>query len=115
MHYKIVVSGNGIIFDNYGSPEPVIGFVACRLIEAESETLAIATAKRNILVQWNQSFNADRKIGLPKLIIEHIAPVRNLFRRNAKHDYYFFVSEETKQQYLERFTRVKRWWAFGKR
>jgi hypothetical protein len=113
-NYKIVISGNEILFDNYGSPEPVIGFIACREVEAESEEMAIATVKRNILVQWNQSFNADRKIGLPKLIIEQITPIRKLFRRRARHDYYFFVSEETKKQHLEKFTKVKSWWRFGK-
>src|SRR5690606_24168257 len=51
-HFKIVMTGSSILVDHYGSTEPIVGFVACRLLKAESEELAIATAKRDILVQW---------------------------------------------------------------
>src|SRR5690606_35456398 len=105
MYYKIVVSGTDIFFENYASDIPVIGFIACRLIEADTEELAVATAKRDILVQWNQSFNADRKMGLPRLTVENIARFKGLFKPTIKHDYYWFTDDAHKQEHLERFTR----------
>lgn len=108
--YKIVISGDGICFDNYGSPDPVIGFITCHLIRAESEELAIATAKRNILVHWNQSFNADRKTGLPQLHVHKITATRRWRVRKPKNDYYFFTSAEDRQTQLDKLLRPKRRW-----
>lgn len=105
MYYKIVVSGTDIFFENYASDIPVIGFIACRLIEADTEELAVATAKRDILVNWNQSFNADRKMGLPRLNVENVAPFKSFFKPTIKHDYYWFTDEAHKQEHLEKFTR----------
>ncbi len=113
MYYKVVISGANIFFENYGNTVPVIGFITCRLIEASSEELAIATIKRDILVHWNQSFNADRKMGIPKLTIEYIAPFKGFIKPKSKHDYYWFTDEEHKQQQLEKFTKPSsrwRWW-----
>lgn len=114
MHYKIVLTGNDIIVDHFGGAEPVMGFVACRILKANSEKMAIAIAKRDILVQWNQSFNADRKAGLPKLTVDSITPVTPLLTRKPKHDYYFYDSEERRQEHLEYFTKGKKRF-FGKR
>ncbi|WP_347331897.1 hypothetical protein [Marinimicrobium locisalis] len=110
MHYKIVLTGSGILVDHYGSPEPVMGFVTARLVKAESEDLAVATVKRDVLVQWNQSFNADRKAGLPKLTIEQVTPVRALLARKPKHDFYFYISEEQREEHLQELTQPKRRW-----
>lgn len=113
MHYKIVMTGSDILVDHYGSPDPVMGFVTCRIIKADSEPMAIATVKRDVLVHWNQSFNADRKAGLPKLTVEQITPVTPLLARKPKHDYYFYSCEEARQKHLEHFTKGKRRW-FGR-
>ncbi|MGD8174535.1 hypothetical protein [Marinimicrobium sp. ARAG 43.8] len=112
-HFKIVMTGSSILVDHYGSTEPIVGFVACRLLKAESEELAIATAKRDILVQWNQSFNADRKAGLPKLSIEKISTIRPWLTRKPKHDFYFYVSDEQRFEHLQKLTRTKHRW-FGR-
>lgn len=109
MYYKVVISGNEIFFENYDHPEPVIGFISCRVIQAHSEELAIATAKRDILVGWNQSFNADRKLGMPQLVLEHVSPTTSLFKPKIQHDYYWFTSQEHKQQHLDKFTRKPSW------
>lgn len=80
-YYKIVLSGENIFFENDSdAPEPVIGFITCKLINAETEDLAVATAKRDLLVHWNHSFNSDRKLGMPKLAIEFIEPVKGWFK-----------------------------------
>lgn len=110
-YYKVVLSGENIFFENYSdAPEPVIGFISCKFISAESEELAIATAKRDLLVQWNQSFNLDRKLGMPKLGIEHIEEVRGWFKPKSIHDYYWFTDGSHKQLQLEKFTQPPRKW-----
>lgn len=108
-HYKIILTGSEIFVDSYGSADPLIGFVACRIIKAETEELAIAMAKRNILVNWNQSFNADRKIGLPTLEVQKITPVNRWLTREPKNDYFFYADAESRQQYLEQLTTPRRW------
>lgn len=114
-YYKVVLSGENIFFENASridsdAPEPVIGFITCKLIQTESEELAIATAKRDLLVQWNQSFNLDRKLGMPKLSVEHIAEVRGWFKPKSTHDYYWFTDNDHKQLQLGKFTQPPRQW-----
>lgn len=114
MHYKIVLTGDSIIVDHYGTEPPAMGFVACRIVKAESEEMAVAVAKRDVLVQWNQSFNADRKAGLPQLTVDKVSTVRPWLTRKPKHDYYFYDSEEKHREHLHHFTRSRRRW-FKKR
>lgn len=114
-YYKVVLSGENIFFENanridWDAPEPVIGFIACKLIQAESDALAIATAKRDLLVQWNQSFNQDRKLGMPKLKVEHIEVVRTWFKPKSTNDYYWFTNDSHKQSQLSLFTQPQRQW-----
>jgi hypothetical protein len=111
-YYKIVISGENIFFENFDNPDPIIGFIAFRLVQAQDEELAVATAKRNILVHWNQSFNADRKLGLPTLQIEHVAPFAGWLKPKTKHDYYWFSDSETRQTQMDRFIKPPRKW-FG--
>ncbi len=114
-YYKVVLSGENIFFENASrmdsnAPEPVIGFITCKLIQTESEELAIAIAKRDLLVQWNQSFNLDRKLGMPKLGVEHVAEVRGWFKPKSTNDYYWFTDNDHKQLQLEKFTQPPRQW-----
>lgn len=118
-YYKVVISGENIFFENScridtDSPEPVIGFITCKLIQAGDEHLAIATAKRDLLVHWNHSFNFDRKMGMPKLVIEHIAEVRGWFKPKSSNDYYWFTNEAHKQEQLEKLTQAPREWFWRK-
>lgn len=113
MYYNVVISGNNIFFENY-SAEPIIGFIARRLIQAHSEELAIATAKRDILVDWNQSFNADRKLGMPSLRLEHIAVFKGWLKPKTKHDYYWFADFKTRQEQLAKFTQPAKKWFWSK-
>ena len=76
MYFQVVISGSNIFFENYGDSEPIVGFVAFRLEKAQTEELAIAMAKRDILVDWTHSFNADRRLGLPVLQLEQITPFK---------------------------------------
>jgi hypothetical protein len=109
MHYKIILTGSDIFVENYGSADPITGFVACRIIKAETERLAIAMAKRNILVNWNQSFNADRKVGLPNLEVEKVTQVNGWLTREPKNDYFFYTDDQTREAHLEKLINPRRW------
>ena len=114
-YYKIVLSGENIFFENYSdAPEPVIGFITCKLISAQTEELAIALAKRDLLVQWNHSFNSDRKMGMPKLSVEFIEPVKGWFKPKATHDYYWFTDEAHKQAHIESLLTPPKTWFWRK-
>lgn len=114
MYYQVVISGNEIFFENYDHPEPVIGFITCRIIQAETEELALAIAKRDVLVSWNQSFNADRKLGMPQLAIEQLTQVKQWLKPKTKHDYYWFTSSAHKSEQLAKFTNKPSRWRWCK-
>lgn len=82
------------------SAEPVIGFISCKPIQAETPALALAKAKRDLLVHWNQSFNSDRKMGMPTLTLEYMSEMNSWFKPKSTQDYYWFTSEEHKQTLL---------------
>ena len=110
-YYKVVLSGENIFFENSGdAPELVIGFITSKLIQTESEELAIAIAKRDLLVHWNHSFNSDRKLGMPKLAVEYIGEVRGWFKPKNTNDYYWFTDAEHKQEQIEKLTQAPRHW-----
>ena len=104
MYYTIVLSGENIFFEHDISPEPIIGFVTARTVEADTEELAIAIAKRDTLVHWNHSFNADRKTGMPLLQIEHTFTFESWLKPKSKHDFYWFTDSEDKQEQLTKFS-----------
>ena len=114
IYYTVVISGSNIFFENYNNPDPVVGFIACRLVKAQTETLAVAMAKRDILVDWNHSFNADRKLGMPKLQLEHIMPFNGWIKPKTKHDYYWFTDEEHKQAQIQTLIAPPKKWFWRK-
>lgn len=114
IYYTVVISGSNIFFENYSNPEPVVGFVACRSIQAQTEALAVATAKRDILVDWNHSFNADRKLGMPKLQLEHIQIFKGWIKPKTQHDYYWYTDEEHKQQQISDLIAPPKKWFWRK-
>ena len=113
-YYTVIISGAHIFFEDYNRTEPVVGFIACRLIPAQTEELAIATAKRDILVDWNRSFNADRKLGMPALQPEHIAPYKGWIKPKTKHDYYWFGNAEQKKIHVDKFSKPSEKWFWEK-
>lgn len=107
-YYKIVLRGTNIFFENASridsdSADPVIGFISCKLVIADTSELALAIAKRDLLVHWNQSFNGDRKMGMPSLTVEYLASVRSWFKPKPMQDYYWFTSETHRQELLTHF------------
>lgn len=110
MYYQVIVSGDGIFFENDERSEPVIGFIAHRVVQAPSEELAVATSKRDILVQWNQQFNADRKLGIPRLRIEKITPVKKWLKPKASQDYFWFTNESHKSGHMDAIARTPVRW-----
>lgn len=123
MYYKVVLAGENIFFENDSAnpdlslnhPEPVIGFISCQYIRADNEELAIAIAKRDLLVNWNQSFNADRKLGMPKLTLQHIVTVKRWFKPKTTDDYHWFTSDAHKQEQLRKLMEKSgRWFGMKK-
>lgn len=110
MRYLLVLSGENIFFETTSeedvAPELVIGFLACRLVTAPSDELAIAQAKRDLLVQWNQSFNADRKLGMPLLNVEFMVHLENCRAPKITHDYHWFTALSQKQELLTTLSRL---------
>jgi hypothetical protein len=112
-YYKVVLSGANIFFENASridsdTAEPVIGFISCKPIDAPTPELALAVAKRDLLVNWNQSFNSDRKMGMPKLALEYMSEISGWFKPKSTQDYFWFTSEEHKQALLAQFTQPLR-------
>ncbi len=112
-YYKVVLSGENIFFENASRmdsehAEPVIGFISCKPVYAVSAQLALAIAKRDLLVNWNQSFNSDRKMGMPALTLEYIGEVKSWFKPKSSQDYFWFTSEEHKQTLLTQLTQPSR-------
>ncbi len=108
-YYKVVLSGENIFFENASridsdSADPVIGFISCKPINADTPSLALAIAKRDLLVHWNHSFNGDRKMGMPKLTLEYMGEVRGWFKPKSSQDYYWFTSDAHKQELLNQLT-----------
>ena len=110
----VTLSGDNIFFENYNYANPIIGFIANRLIQASTEELAVATAKRDILVHWNHSFNADRKLGMPSLHVENVSQFKGWLKPKTKHDYYWFADAETRQEQLAKFTQPSKKWFWNK-
>jgi hypothetical protein len=110
-YYKVVLSGENIFFENDSeAPEPIIGFVSMKVIKAESEELSIATAKRDLLVHWNNSFNKDRRMGLPKLNVEQVSMIKPWMKPKTRHDYYWFTNPEHKNAQLQKLTQSRFAW-----
>jgi len=118
MYYKVVFAGENIFFENdsanpdpaLNSPEPIIGFISCQFIRADNQDLAIAIAKRDLLVKWNQSFNADRKLGMPKLTLQHVLTVNRWFKPKTTDDYHWFTSDAHKQEQLSKMMEKSKGW-----
>lgn len=114
-YYKIVLSGDNIFFENDAdAPQPVIGFITCKLLKAETKELAIALAKRDLLVHWNHSFNADRKMGIPKLTVEFAEPMKGWFKPKMSHDYYWFTDDAHKAEQLAKLSQPPVRWFWRK-
>jgi hypothetical protein len=112
-YYKVVLTGENIFFENASridneSAEPVIGFISCKPIQADTSAFALAKAKRDLLVHWNQSFNSDRKMGMPLLTLEYMSEMKSWFKPKSTQDYYWFTSEEHKHALLAQLTQPLR-------
>lgn len=108
--YDVILTGDNIFFEN-DRERPITGFVTCRRIEAGTEEEAQRTARHRLLIQWNQTLNADRKLGVPRLSVEHTQPVgllRRWLQPAPSGDYYFYDSAEVRQQHLAALLKRRR-------
>lgn len=118
MQYLIILSGENVFFETSAGDAPLgewmIGFLACQLVNTESETLAVAQAKRDLLVKWNQSFNADRKFGMPHLQVERMLRLERARAPKIAEDYCWFQSLEEKHALIESLTTLPKPWFWQK-
>ncbi len=108
--YDVILTGDKIFFEN-DQERPINGFVTCRRVEATSEEEAQRIAKHRLLIHWNQTLNADRKLGVPRLSVAHTLPVsllRRWLRPAPSGDYYFYDSPEVQQQHLAALLKRRR-------
>ncbi|MDO3382107.1 hypothetical protein [Gilvimarinus algae] len=98
-YFDIVLCGTGIYFDNLGE-QPVIGFLTARRVAALNPEDALRRARHQILVHWNQSYNAERKLGVPKLECVSANEIKRWIHRHPNEDYFFFDTPERKQEHL---------------
>lgn len=109
-YYDVIVAGDQIFFENE-SEHPITGFVTCRRVQADSAQTAERTAKHTLLINWNQTLNADRKLGVPRLTVEdtrRVGLLRRWLRPAPSGDYYFYDSPEVRQQHLAALLKRRR-------
>lgn len=109
--YRVVVSGRGIFVEAGDCGDSFSGFVVCRFIRANSEAEAVALVKRDLLVEWNSSFNRTRMAGVPRLTIEFSARVNSPFKTSeSSGSYRFFAAEDEVNEHLARAISASSGW-----
>ncbi|WP_339614947.1 hypothetical protein [uncultured Gilvimarinus sp.] len=112
--FDVTLCGTEIFFDNY-TEQAVIGFLSARRVAASSLEEAILRARHEVLIDWNYTHNADRKLGVPKLTTEQVHPIKKWLHRHPSEDFYFFDSPERKQEHLATINNSARpWYRFSK-
>lgn len=108
--YHLIIVGQNVLLDR-GAGEPVLGFVAARIIRCKTEAEAINLAKINLLKEWKINFNRNNKAGTPSLSIEQITPIKNPFKKlKFANELWFFTDEDEKNTHLEKSRHaLKRW------
>lgn len=118
MQYLIILSGENVFFETSVGDAPmgdlVIGFIACHLVEATSDELALAQAKRDLLVQWNQIFNANRKFGMPSLTLERMMRLERAPTPKITQDYFWFRTQEEKVVLIDKLSKQPKPWFWQK-
>ncbi|MCP8898214.1 hypothetical protein [Gilvimarinus xylanilyticus] len=107
--FDVVLCGTGIYFDNF-TETPIIGFLTARRVAAADTTQAIKLAQHQVLVHWNQSYNAEHKLGVPRLEAVTTTAIRKWLRRALDEDYFFYDSEAVKARHLAHIHHTARPW-----
>lgn len=108
--FYIIFAGKDILLDR-GAGEPIIGFIAPRLVAADSELDATNRAKIKLLKQWKLDFNRDNKSGTPQLEPLTIIPIKNPFKRMAfDSELYLYRDSDEREMHIQNCRHaVKRW------
>lgn len=107
--YDIILCGEDIFFENHET-HAITGFLTCRRVAAESADEAIIQAKHQVLIHWNQSYNADRRLGVPALSVARVSEVKRWINRQPDQDYYFFDSPDNKAAHQSNLEDSSRPW-----
>lgn len=109
--YRVVVTGRGILVESNDQGDYFTGFVVCRFVKAASESEAVALVRRNLLIEWNHSFNRNRSSGVPRLSVELSARVNSPFKTSASSaNYSFFSAENEVQTHLDQIISASSGW-----
>ncbi|WP_339897038.1 hypothetical protein [uncultured Gilvimarinus sp.] len=113
--FDVLLCGTQIYFDN-GTEQSIIGFLSARRVANDSLEDAVLRARHDVLIDWNHTYNADRKLGVPKLTTVQVQAANKWLHRNPTEDFYFFDSEQRKQEHLALILDSARpWWRLRKR
>lgn len=107
--FDVIVCGTDIFIENHAG-RLITGFLTCRRIRAEDEDQAAVYACHQVLIHWNQSYNSDRKLGVPSLQVELIQNARRWINRAPSEEYYFFDSAERKREHFRFLCQSTRPW-----
>ncbi|MDO3388803.1 hypothetical protein QWI17_23350 [Gilvimarinus sp. SDUM040013] len=107
--FDVIVCGTDIFIENH-TESVITGFLTCRRIDAQDAEQAAVHACHQILIHWNQSYNSDRKLGVPKLHVELIQNARRWINRAPTQEYYFYDSAERKREHFQQLCRSTRPW-----
>lgn len=99
--FRVIFSARGIFVENGSAGDSFSGFVACRYVKADSEQHAVAVAKRDILMEWNDSYNRKRNAGVPHLKVELAGKLKNPFKSGEElSGYRFFNDDDQAEDHL---------------
>jgi hypothetical protein len=98
--YYIIYHASEILLD-HSTEQPIIGFIAPRILRAKSKEEAVNLGKLQLFKTWKSDFNRDNRAGTPALNANHISRIRNPFK-NLKFDQelLFFRSQEQADEHL---------------
>lgn len=107
--YDVIVCGTDIFIENH-TDNVITGFLTCRRIAVADEDQATVHACHQVLIHWNQSYNSDRKLGVPNLHVELIQVAKRWVNRAPTEEYYFFDTPERKREHFQLLCQSTRPW-----
>ena len=96
--FAVTLEGRGIRLPINGEANPIIGFLATRVVRAKSSDKAIETAKVLVLEEWKAGEHADANTGsIPELSVDAIFQpswFQVFFRRISSKGYTFYTQDD---------------------
>jgi len=108
--YHIIYHATGILLDR-GAEQPVIGFIAPRIVRAINETEAFNLGKIQLFKSWKSDFNRDNKAGTPALNADQITRLKTPFKKlKLDQELLFFRDPQEAEVHLNNCKRALKHW-----